>query len=120
MAIKKVTTKKVAKKKVAKKAVAKKTVAKKVAVKKVVAPKKEPNFTVQLTMNNDIDIATGDTIVECLDQFDPPYYKTKAVILIKSGTLSTTRILYPIQIKRLLFKQFDKGVFEERMLRLLK
>lgn len=115
MAIKKKVTKKIAKKKVAKKAADKKT-----AENKIVALTKEPKFTIQLTLNNDIDIAYGDTIVECLDQFDPPYFKTKAVILVKSGTLSTTRILYPIQIKRLLFKSFDKEVFAERMLRLLK
>jgi hypothetical protein len=63
----------------------------------------------------------GIDVVDCLNQLKPAFtLKTKAIILVKSGKKTATRILYPVEMRRLLSKTFNKQVFAKRMLAVMK
>lgn len=107
---------------VAKKKVVKKKVVKKAAVKKVVKPqpKNKSPYMVLLDINSERLVAEGNSVVECLEQIAPPFFKTKGTFTICFGELKASKVMYPFQIRRLLANKFDKEVFQNRMLRVLK
>ena len=66
--------------------------------------------------------AKGDTVIECLDNITPefPSLKAKGIFTVRSGKLSSVRVMYPFQIKRLLSGDVSKVIFEKNMIAVMK
>ncbi len=97
---------------------------KKIKVKKEETAKKEiksPFFTVSFAFTDWKVKTKGLDIVDCLNQITPKFtLKSKATVTIKSGKKSCSRVMLPVEIKRLLSKDFNKVVFQKRMLTIMK
>lgn len=116
---KKVIAKKKVNTKASKKAVVK-TAKPKLVLNRI--PKAEKKkFEITLTFSpKEIFNATGDSVIECLDQIKPEYLKAKGVFIVRQGNLKSEKVMYPFQIKRLLSGSVSKTLFEKNMIAVMK
>ena len=79
-------------------------------------------ISVSLAINNTVIEKTGKTITECLTDLLPQkiLIKTKGIFTIKKGKLRSQRVMFPFEVKKLLISDFNKQVFEKRMLSVMK
>lgn len=115
--IAKATPIKTAKKKAGKKATPKKKIS---VLKAKPAPEVKKKVSLSLVMADESFKASGDAILECLDQIKPTMLKSKGVFIVRIGDLKSEKVMYPFEIKRLLSGSVSKVVFEKRMLAALR
>ena len=80
-------------------------------------------FKVVLELADHTFETQGLNVISCLDKLQSKLkiqLKSKGTLTVSYGQLKSIRVMWPFEIKRLLLSDFNKAVFQKRMLSILK
>lgn len=99
---------------------AKKKSVKKAKVKVVSKPEELKVYSATLNCGGLMSESTGDTIVECLENLHPTIIKSRSILTIRKGELTSSISLVPLRLKRLLVNKMYRQILEKRLLNSLR
>lgn len=76
-------------------------------------------FSVTLTVADKVYKATGASVIDCVEQFEPEHLKARGIFVVTHGDQTSTMTMYPMQIKKLIANQMFREIFQKRMLNAL-
>lgn len=84
--------------------------------KKSTPTKKETGYTVSLTLGNDVYSVSTETLEQAFGLIRPPKVTSKGVLSIKSDKGQAETLMFPSQIKRILYgSESVKKIFGKKI-----